>query len=73
MTLPFVQNCTIKYDFLKEKLGLAPGNYQKLEEIIMSGMCLGAITGQMDQEKGLLHIQGVTGRDVRPEGTIIEF
>jgi len=61
------KNNRIKYDFLTEKLGLPPAAYQKLEEIIMSAMCQGAIQGQMDQEHELLLVQGVQGRDVRPE------
>jgi len=61
-----IKNCRIKYDFLNEKLGLAAGDYQKLEEIIMSAMCTGALQGQMDQENKILHVQGVQGRDVQP-------
>jgi len=42
---------------LNEKLGLGEAggeDYQKLEEIIMSGMCLGALSGQMDQGIGFI-------------------
>ena len=42
---------------MNEKLGLGEAggeDYQKLEEIIMSGMCLGALSGQMDQGIGFI-------------------
>ena len=40
MTLS-MKNRIVKYDFVIDKLGMVPGDYAKLEELMMNTMCMG--------------------------------
>ena len=40
MTLS-MKNRVVKYDFVIDKLGMIPGDYAKLEELMMNTMCMG--------------------------------
>jgi len=73
MTLS-MKNRIVKYDFVIDKLGMIPGDYAKLEELMMNTMCMGYLVGQMDQEKKCLYVSSVVGRDIPPEevGTLSE-
>ena len=63
-----MKNKVVKYDFVIDKLGMVPGDYAKLEELMMNTMSMGYLVGQMDQENKCLFVTSVVGRDIRPQG-----
>ena len=56
----------VTYDSLLEMIGFE--NYQKLEEVLISGITSGIISGKMDQERKILYVTSTIGRDVQLSG-----
>ena len=57
----------VAYDSLLEKIGFE--SYQKLEEVLISGITSGIISGKMDQERKIFYVTSTIGRDVQLSGT----
>jgi len=53
----------VTYDSLLEMIGFE--NYQKLEEVLISGITSGIISGKMDQERKIFYVTSTIGRDVQ--------
>jgi len=53
----------VAYDSLLEKIGFE--SYQKLEEVLISGITSGIISGKMDQERKIFYVTSTIGRDVQ--------
>ena len=53
MTLS-MKNRIVKYDFVIDKLGMIPGDYAKLEELMMNTMCMGYL-GTVQGVQGFEH------------------
>ena len=56
----------VAYDSLLEKIGFE--SYQKLEEVLISGITSGIISGKMDQERKTFYVTSTIGRDVQLSG-----
>ena len=57
----------VAYDSLIEEIGFE--SYQKLEEVLISGITSGIISGKMDQERKIFYVTSTIGRDVQLSGT----
>ena len=58
----------VAYDSLLEMIGFE--SYQKLEEVLISGITSGIISGKMDQERKKFYVTSTIGRDVQLSGII---
>ena len=56
----------VAYDSLLENIGFE--SYQKLEEVLISGITSGIISGKMDQERKTFYVTSTIGRDVQLSG-----
>ena len=56
----------VAYDSLLEMIGFE--SYQKLEEVLISGITTGIISGKMDQERKKFYVTSTIGRDVQLSG-----
>ena len=56
----------VAYDSLLEMIGFE--SYQKLEEVLISGITSGIISGKMDQERKKFYVTSTIGRDVQLSG-----
>ena len=56
----------VAYDSLLEMIGFE--SYQKLEEVLISGITTGIISGKMDQERRKFYVTSTIGRDVQLSG-----